>query len=323
MYNRGQGRQQYQARDVGNRAYGQEFQQGNYGRQEDEGYGQQQFGQSDYGPGREYGESEFGYGSQYPNQGQSRGYGDRGDQGGRYEGNRPYRGGQTYEGSRAYQGGQGYESGRGGYFEPYYGGTGQPYYGQSYGRGDYGGQGRGQQRGWWDPAGGEGRSWFGDENAARRRQFDEQRGGYGGFYSSHERPGYGTSNYGRSDYGSNYGGMSAGQTGGLYTGRGPKGWKRGDERIMEDVCQRLTEHPGIDASDIEVKVENGEVTLTGTIEDRRIKRMAEDTAEDVSGVTEVHNQLRVKREGAESMSNPNQGKQQGRQSDRGMQRATN
>jgi len=312
MYNRGQGRQQYQAREVGNRAYGQEFQQGNYGRQEDEGYGQQQFGQSDYGPGREYGEGDFGYGSQYPNQGQSRSYGNRGDQGSRgYEGNRPY-----------YQGGQGYEGTRGGYSEPYYGGSGQPYSGQSYSRGDYGWQGRGQQRGWWDRAGDEVRSWFGDEEAARRRQFDEQRGGYGSFYSSHNRPNYGSS-YGRSDYGSGYSGMSAGQTSGLHVGRGPKGWKRGDERIMEDVCQRLTDHPGIDASDIEVKVDNGGVTLTGTVDDRRIKRMAEDTAEDVSGVTEVHNQLRVKREGAESTPNANQGRQQGRQqSDRGIQRAT-
>jgi hypothetical protein len=60
------------------------------------------------------------------------------------------------------------------------------------------------------------------------------------------------------------------------------------------VNEELTRHPEIDASDIEVRVENTEVTLTGTVEDRHTKRLAEDLAERVSGVTEVHNQIRVK-----------------------------
>ena len=38
---------------------------------------------------------------------------------------------------------------------------------------------------------------------------------------------------------------------------------------------------------------NGEVTLTGTVDDRQAKRLAEDIAESVSGVREVHNQIRV------------------------------
>ena len=79
-----------------------------------------------------------------------------------------------------------------------------------------------------------------------------------------------------------------------YAGRGPKGWSRKDERIMEDVCQRLTDHPGIDASDIEVRVEGGEVSLAGTVDSRYTKRLTEDVAERVSGVRDVHNQLRVK-----------------------------
>lgn len=82
--------------------------------------------------------------------------------------------------------------------------------------------------------------------------------------------------------------------GGQFAGRGPKGWSRKDDRIMEDVCQRLTDDPDIDASDIEVKVEGGEVTLSGTVDSRMVKRMAEDVAERVSGVRDVHNQLRVK-----------------------------
>jgi osmotically-inducible protein OsmY len=80
---------------------------------------------------------------------------------------------------------------------------------------------------------------------------------------------------------------------GRYSGMGPKGYKRSDERIKEDVSDKLMEHPDLDASDIEVKVSKGEVTLFGTVESRWAKRLAEDIAESCSGVHEVMNQLRV------------------------------
>jgi hypothetical protein len=79
-------------------------------------------------------------------------------------------------------------------------------------------------------------------------------------------------------------------------GRGPKGYKRSDERIREDICDRLTDHHDIDASEVEVKVQNGEVTLTGTVTDRRHKHMIEHIVESMSGVQDVHNQIRLKRE---------------------------
>ena len=80
---------------------------------------------------------------------------------------------------------------------------------------------------------------------------------------------------------------------GPYTGRGPKGYQRSDQRIREDVCEVLTEHPAIDPSEVEVEVQNGEVTLRGTVEDRRQKRLVEDVLEEIPGVRDVHNQLRV------------------------------
>src|SRR5579885_3062909 len=80
---------------------------------------------------------------------------------------------------------------------------------------------------------------------------------------------------------------------GRYAGRGPKNYVRSDERIWEDVNERLTEHPQIDASDMEVQVKDGEVTLTGMVEDRRSKHLAADIAESVAGVREVYNQLRI------------------------------
>lgn len=114
---------------------------------------------------------------------------------------------------------------------------------------------RGEDRGWWDRASDAVASWFGDEDAERRRQMDQQR---------------------------------------EHRGRGPKGYRRSDERIKEDVNDRLSDDYYIDASDVEVSVSNTEVTLTGTVNSREDKRRAEDIAESVSGVTNVENRLRVK-----------------------------
>ena len=81
---------------------------------------------------------------------------------------------------------------------------------------------------------------------------------------------------------------------GPYKGKGPQGYQRSDERIREDINERLSDDPSIDASDIEVRVENCEVILTGTVDDRYAKRHAEDIVESVSGVKNLENRLRVK-----------------------------
>ena len=85
---------------------------------------------------------------------------------------------------------------------------------------------------------------------------------------------------------------------GAFTGKGPKNYVRSDERIREDVCEHLSYHPYIDASDIEVSVREGEVTLTGTVDGRMVKRAAEECCDHVRGVTDVHNHLRVRAPGA-------------------------
>lgn len=113
----------------------------------------------------------------------------------------------------------------------------------------------GSERGWLERMGDEVASWLGDEDAERRRRMDEAR--------SHR-------------------------------GRGPRGYTRSDDRIREDVSDRLTDDPYVDASDIEVAVSGGEVTLTGHVEHRGARRRAEDLADSVSGVTHVQNNLRVR-----------------------------
>jgi hypothetical protein len=58
------------------------------------------------------------------------------------------------------------------------------------------------------------------------------------------------------------------QNPGEFTGRGPRGYQRSDERIKEEVCERLTRHGQVDASDVEVRVEAGEVTVQGSVPTR-------------------------------------------------------
>ncbi len=78
------------------------------------------------------------------------------------------------------------------------------------------------------------------------------------------------------------------------TGRGPKGYRRPDERVRDEVCERIA-RSGVNAMDVEVEVENGEVTLSGYAESREDKRRLEDIAEEVFGVDEVHNHVRIRR----------------------------
>jgi len=82
-----------------------------------------------------------------------------------------------------------------------------------------------------------------------------------------------------------------GQSG--FRGSGPRGYERSSERIYEDVCEGLTEHDEVDASQIEVDVENGIVTLRGVVPDREHKKRAEEIAERASGVRDVRNQLEL------------------------------
>jgi hypothetical protein len=84
--------------------------------------------------------------------------------------------------------------------------------------------------------------------------------------------------------------------GGMF-GKGPKGWRRSDERIRDEVCEALSNDHHVDASEIDVKVESGIVTLTGTVGDRHTKRAAESCIEHLSGVEDVRNDLRVQRQG--------------------------
>jgi hypothetical protein len=80
---------------------------------------------------------------------------------------------------------------------------------------------------------------------------------------------------------------------GDFSGRGPKSYRRRDERIYEDVCEALTRDPRIDASEVEVVVYDGEVTLAGSVESGWMLRAAEQASSSADGVRRVKNEIRV------------------------------
>ncbi len=90
-----------------------------------------------------------------------------------------------------------------------------------------------------------------------------------------------------------------------HRGKGPRSWRRPDDRLMEEISDALYEDPGVDASDVEVSVDNGDVILTGFVEDRYMKRHAADIAEEIPGVTNVENRLRARVHGNKTVNVPN------------------
>lgn len=218
--------------------------------------------------GREWYDPGYDRGSRW--QGGARDFGDedsRRTANSQYSGSN-YTSGQT---SRSFSGGYGaanYGSGN------FHAETSNPY-------GTYGGYGS--------------RSGFGPRNSGWENYGSSGTSSYGRDFGT---TGEGRWNEGNSAYYSSGGGFSGGSfSSGRYAGRGPRNYQRSDDRIREDVNERLTADARIDASDIDVHVQNGEVTLTGTVDERRTRRLAEEIIEDLPGVRDVRNDLRVNKGG--------------------------
>lgn len=79
-----------------------------------------------------------------------------------------------------------------------------------------------------------------------------------------------------------------------YRGVGPRNYSRSDDRIREDLNERLTEADDLDASDLTVEVSNGVATLSGSVDHRWMKHRAEDLADACIGVRDVRNQIQVR-----------------------------
>lgn len=212
-----------------------------------------------------------------------------------------YGSGQGYGGSRyagyggydAYaEGDNGRSGGRGGYAEGY-----EPSgyaHGRGYGQGSVPYPRGGYSQSGWDRGDREfrqgGRDYAQDAGAGRWDEgYGRQRiAGFGGGYDNPADRAQG-------------GGYGMGSRQG-YRGRGPKGYQRSDERVKEDLCERLSDDPQIDASDISIEVSGGRVTLSGEVEQRWMKHHVENLVDACAGVQDIDNQLRVARgTGASSM----------------------
>ena len=186
---------------------------------------------------------------------------------------------------------------------------------RDFGGGGYGGYGNYGERGYGER--GYGERGYG-ERGYGARDYGER--GYGG-ERGYER-GYGERDYGQRGFGQpvfrgpSIAERSLGDRGGYRAesrdfgpeywrdyrdrpmGRPPKGYQRSDERIKEDVCDRLM-HSWVDAENVEIEVRSGEVLLAGSVEDRQAKREIEDIAAHVLGVKDVQNSIRVRPPGGE------------------------
>jgi hypothetical protein len=151
------------------------------------------------------------------------------------------------------------------------------------------------RRGYGRPSGGFSRDYDYEGSYGMNDPYTQRQGGGQGRFGEGQQYGGYQSGYGfgqDEDSQRGRGQQRFGQQGQFY-GRGPEGYTRSDERITEDVNERLTWHHDIDASRIRVRVEQGEVTLEGMVQDRSQKRMAEDVVESIMGVKNVQNNLRV------------------------------
>lgn len=147
------------------------------------------------------------------------------------------------------------------------------------------------------------------------QQQNRERPGYGNDrgtgYSRNDENSY-TQRIGReqTDWQGNYNRDTQGE--GSHRGKGPRGYERSQDRIREDVCERLTDDAMIDASEMDVRVENNEVVLSGVVHNREEKRRAEDLAEAVAGVRNVENRLRVEPRGGSDTNYYREYDEQGR-----------
>jgi hypothetical protein len=150
------------------------------------------------------------------------------------------------------------------------------------------------------------------------RQEDDARRGYsqesgyaqsGGNRVGPEGSGYGSSRDHADQFGHEGGGRRSQRAPTPYQarpqGRAPRGYARSDERIHEDVCDRLS-HGDVDPSEVTVTVSQGIVTLEGTVESRDEKFQLEHVAAAALGVKDVENRLRLRGRGQQQAAAPQQ-----------------
>lgn len=108
-------------------------------------------------------------------------------------------------------------------------------------------------------------------------------------------PGRGGPGFTGGDYGFGSGSLEPDWRAGRRYPPGPKGYQRSDERLREDISERLMQARYIDSSDVTVEVSGAKVVLEGTVPERRMKHAIEDLADACPGVQDIENRIRVRR----------------------------
>jgi hypothetical protein len=118
---------------------------------------------------------------------------------------------------------------------------------------------------------------------ARETQPGDDSFGQAGLGGNEDLPTPGSATEGRGPAGA-----SAGRT-----GKGPRTAMRADSLIAEELNERMTDDDQLDASEILVRVEDGNVLITGDVPERWMKHRAEDIADSIRGVKHIDNRLHV------------------------------
>jgi hypothetical protein len=93
-----------------------------------------------------------------------------------------------------------------------------------------------------------------------------------------------------------YGSVARGWVDRPHQGKGPKNYQRSDESLQEEIVKVLTLDSEIDASAVEVEVKEGEVFLTGTVPERKMRYWVEEAIYKTRGVRDVNNQIKVEKQ---------------------------
>ena len=78
-----------------------------------------------------------------------------------------------------------------------------------------------------------------------------------------------------------------------FKGRGPRNYRPSDDRIGERLCEVLTDHPDVDASDLTLEVECGIVKLHGSLRDVAMKDRVLAVIQDTHGVVGVVDHVQI------------------------------
>lgn len=254
------------------------------------------------------------------------GYGQGQDRGGQYRGDEEY--GRWDEGRQAGQGREREEwqgmSSRNDEYAPRYQNRGGARDWQGYERNDYRqdryaghGYGSAPQAGQYNPSPEDDyrpmQYWGGGDSYGRTGRgpsgyASEQ--GYGGNNRGQASQSYGDSGAGydqgfASDAQGYSGSGYSGSQGKSHRGMGPKNYMRSDERLREDINEKLTDAPWLDASEINVQAKDGKITLEGSVSERHLKHKVEDLVDRCYGVKDIDNRLTVR--SANQGSSTNQG----------------